>query len=959
MTTVTPTIRFECSAGGALTVTAICGEEALSRAFRFTIDLVSSDAALPLDDIIGQSATLHLGDRRIGGVVAELEQGDPCDEGYRYRVVLASQLWLLSLGTRSRVFRDMTLPQIATAVAAAAGVDVQLRLSRAYAVEPFVVQYRESDLSFMSRLLEAEGVAYHLRGDTLVLSDHNGAFDDVVTTAVDRLTCTRKLQPRGLLLHDIDTSEQTPVEAHVGVDARGFGTHIEDDARLLSPELGREVALRRAEAMRARATRYTGRCTSAVAPGQRLALAGHFRADFNRDYVIVGAFHEGDADGVNTVFHAIDATTVYRPELVTPKPRVDGVMRAVIDADVDTRGRYSVALPFDLGGNTGHGSQPLPLVSPDEGVSFTLCKGTTVVLDFVDGDPSRPLIAGAVPRCDKRDPGRSVIRTPQGAIIEMSGAYATKPQGEAHQVDGALAELRPLTGSTAVTATGGNAQVDLSWTAVTNATHYEVWRDGTRITTVTTTTYTDTDVINGTVYSYEIKAIERTHLADTALGSGTASATPHTDLAEAVYGEESAGAADWIRFAVPHGDGKWSYLRYGENVADMVTSSDETAGSFAELGNIEGPFASRYFDSDGESGTGNSFEWSALDDQAYDTNTDGKLNSRGAKSYFNHDNSAGVFDYTDGNRTTITRGDHQSVTQGHRTDVILGDYRLVIPNRTNGVYDADTYWMRYRKVANSWRKTERSHVSSDSITWGDTESLFMGFTVDGFFGTKVDATIGGEVSAFVGYKLDIGAGITAEFDLGHKFDYSYGKCFTKSTKHELEATDRITMRIPGPFERTKEASNRIAAAATMTVLSGGLIAASTGVFAGAEPLGDAKWPIGLTLSGAATAAFIGALASYYCIKDRKAKEDEPSIELVKDSITLSIGTSSITLHKTDGICIETGDDETMMVFNTEEGVQVWSKEGMIVEEGDFHVQTGDFCVTTGKGFVKDKAISVQ
>ena len=911
-------------AGRDLDVSSLSGDEALNHPYRFDIELSAED----LGDVLGEPAKLHIGSRVVDGIIAE---SDSC--GDQHRLTLAPRLWLLSLAIKSRIFRDLSLPQIASAVAASAGVAVDLRLTRAYAVERFVVQYRESDLAFLSRLLEAEGVAYHFAGETLVLSDHNGAFDDSVDVALTAMQCRRRLTPSALLLHDGGA-----VEAHVDVDARGFGMQIEDGVALRSPELGQQVAARRAEEMRSRATRYRARSKQAVAPGQRVDA-----------HIVVASKHSFDGYVYRTDVEAIDAGAVYRPAIVTPKPRVEGVMRATVDADADERGRYSVALPFDVAGNRGHGSEPLQLLSPDEGARFTLRQGTPVALGFVDGDPSRPLIAGAVPATQK-SPDRNVIRTPQGAIIEMSGSYASAAEGEAHSMDGALTELRPLTGLV-VTATGGDTAVSLVWAADADAVEYQVWRDGVCITTVTANNYEDTGLTNGTSYAYVIKPIDKD---DNVLTTGTASGTPVAEV-DGVYIDESSGASDWIRFAVPHGDGKWSYLRYGEKTTESVASADETAGTFAEKGNVEGPFESKYFDSDGETVNSgqSSFEWSSLDDDAYDMNAKSSDESKGSKSYFCHNQSAGIFNYTDGNRTTITRGDHQSVTEGHRTDVVLGDYRLVIPNRTNGVYDADTYWMRYRKASGSWRKTERSHLSSDSITWGDTESCFLGFTIDGFFGTKVDVTVGAEVDAFVGYKLDIGAGITANFDLGHSFDYAFGKQFSKSTKHELEATKRITMRIPGPFERTKEAKNRIAAAAVLTAVSGGLIFASTGTFAGAEPLGDAKWPTGLTLAGASTAAFVAALVSYYFIKDRTAKPEEPSIEMTSDSIVLSIGDAAIELEK-DCIALGVGDSTGILI---EDGfIGLASDE---TEVTDNLVVGGKFDVTAGPGTIANKSIEVK
>jgi hypothetical protein len=60
---------------------------------------------------------------------------------------------------------------------------------------------------------------------------------------------------------------------------------------------------------------------------------------------------------------------------------------------------------------------------------------------------------------------------------------------------------------TSVTATAGNSSVALSWTAVSSATGYQVFRGTTQVGTVSTTSFTDKGLTNGTQYSYTVKAV--------------------------------------------------------------------------------------------------------------------------------------------------------------------------------------------------------------------------------------------------------------------------------------------------------------------------------------------------------------------------------------------------------------------------------------------------------------------
>jgi len=83
---------------------------------------------------------------------------------------------------------------------------------------------------------------------------------------------------------------------------------------------------------------------------------------------------------------------------------------------------------------------------------------------------------------------------------------------------------------TGLTATAGNAQVSLSWNASAGATSYNVLRSTTNggpyttiATGVTTTSYTDTGLTNGTTYYYVVQAV---NTAGTSPNSNQASATP-------------------------------------------------------------------------------------------------------------------------------------------------------------------------------------------------------------------------------------------------------------------------------------------------------------------------------------------------------------------------------------------------------------------------------------------------
>ncbi|MEG3183653.1 type VI secretion system Vgr family protein [Novilysobacter erysipheiresistens] len=171
-------------AAGTLTVERWQGWESLSAGFEWKVDLLSTDARLPLDELLGKRATLltrGADGRRTprSGLVREAECVGSDGGLARYRLTLVSWTWLLSQGRHSRVFQDRTVIEIVEAVFAdytplaswQVGDEVAPFLSQ---VPPrsYTCQYRESDFDFISRLLAEEGLGWRLEESADAPGDH-------------------------------------------------------------------------------------------------------------------------------------------------------------------------------------------------------------------------------------------------------------------------------------------------------------------------------------------------------------------------------------------------------------------------------------------------------------------------------------------------------------------------------------------------------------------------------------------------------------------------------------------------------------------------------------------------------------------------------------------------------------------------------------------------------------------
>jgi type VI secretion system secreted protein VgrG len=325
--------------------------------------------------------------------------------------------------------------------------------------------------------MEREGIYYFFeqgeQNEKLIITDNSTVHKDIagVTTvpyfppsglapeeeAIKAFFCRQKRLPNKVILNDYNYRKPSlELKADAVVDAKGRGNVYFYGEHFKTPEEGHVLANVRAEEIRCRENLFHGEGTQpALCPGFIFEIAGHYRESYNQKYLIAEiehqggqakAFMTGTGDALTegeqqptyiNAFTAIPAGVQFRPERNTTKPRFYGTMNAKVDAagigqyaEIDDEGRYKVKLPFDQNGNNGgKASRWVRMVQPyagaDHGMHFPLHKGTEVLLTFVDGDPDRPIIAGAVPNAETKsvvtslNSTRNTIRSAGGNMLEM------------------------------------------------------------------------------------------------------------------------------------------------------------------------------------------------------------------------------------------------------------------------------------------------------------------------------------------------------------------------------------------------------------------------------------------------------------------------------------------------------------------------------------------------------------
>lgn len=458
-----PAFSFKCGGLGPHTfeVLSFTAEERLSSLYTFDILLISGDRDIDVDTLLQGLATFTLHppfsgeeDRVYTGVVSSFACLHRTGERYVYRLTMQHKLWRLDQTRFSRVFLNNAPVDFLSAAmeneSLFSGTDFDMRCTSSYRSRDFVCQYNESAFAFVSRWLEYLGIYYWFEhsgsGGSCVIADSKSVhaplpgFERVIFSEPSGMQPT---DPR-IITHFRRESIPLPKEVRLKtynpqkpsldltctspVKNNGNGSVYIYGDTFLSKEEGEALADIRAEELLCREHIFTGVSHNpGLCPGFTFTLEKHFRPDWNSAYLTTAVRHEGsqsrqvvrtysltdlaDRDSLfyRNSFTCIPAEMQFRPERLTPWPKVAGALHAVIDAEgsgeyavLDDQGRYKVLLPFDTAGRgKGKSSCWISMMQPyaGEGMGFhaPLHSNTEVLIIFLDGNPDLPVIAGAVP----------------------------------------------------------------------------------------------------------------------------------------------------------------------------------------------------------------------------------------------------------------------------------------------------------------------------------------------------------------------------------------------------------------------------------------------------------------------------------------------------------------------------------------------------------------------------------
>lgn len=491
---------------GEVHVCSYDAHEAISSPFTVDVEIRTPDASFRVEGCLQRRLLLEVHDAR-GGF--RYFDGLPDRVGFRafrggeyyFHLRLRPALAVLAHREGSRIFQELSSIDVVKQILAEAGVDEQVewRLRQSYATREFLCQYRETELDFVHRLLEDEGVFYYFvhspDGHKLVLADDPGAFaaeDGVVPVVLSTQPSAttqplvsferrKSLRPTEVSLRDFDF-KKPDVLPNASAPAPGAWPlrHYEYPAGFIESAEGSRRAARRLSSLRrdVDVCRGTSRAVG-LACGTPTTIEGAHEAFLNGEFVVTEIRSSGrdDDESAHNEFLVIPKDAPYAAARHTPKPRIRGIQTAVVTGPsnepqaihVDQYGRIKVRLLWDRAGKQDDTSSCWLRVSePLLGGSMVLPRvGWEVAVAFLDGDPDRPIVLGRAYDAEHTPPYELPGAAADGSLKSMS-----TPGGAGHNEvktgDSAGSQGLSITAQKDLNSTTGN---DKTETIGANETH--------------------------------------------------------------------------------------------------------------------------------------------------------------------------------------------------------------------------------------------------------------------------------------------------------------------------------------------------------------------------------------------------------------------------------------------------------------------------------------------------------
>jgi type VI secretion system secreted protein VgrG len=434
------------------------GKEQMSQLFEYELELLSEKNDIDLKALLGKKITvkLALSDRKhrtFQGVVTRISLFGMLGRLYYYRATMRPKPWMLTRSSNCRIFSNMTVPDIVKKLLNEHGyADLENKLSSGYESREYCVQYRESDFNFISRLMEEEGIYYYFKHSdsqhAMVLCDDISGHATPAKQEIQFLPVENQGRRLKEHLHEWQISEEIQSgsyehddydfekpKAELKSTSNDPAGHDSDDKAVydypgnyVKPALGDQYAKVRMQELRA-GFEYISAAgnTRKLATGNKFDLNGFPRRDQNQEYIVVSTQIMVQNNGYESYgipsceepyqcsYRVISSKLTFRPPRTSRIPIVQGVQTAVVvgksgeEIYTDKYGRVKVQFHWDRDGKNDENSSCWVRVAQvwagkQWGAVHIPRIGQEVIVDFLEGNPDRPIITGRVYNADNMPP---------------------------------------------------------------------------------------------------------------------------------------------------------------------------------------------------------------------------------------------------------------------------------------------------------------------------------------------------------------------------------------------------------------------------------------------------------------------------------------------------------------------------------------------------------------------------
>ncbi|RWO22009.1 type VI secretion system tip protein TssI/VgrG [Mesorhizobium sp.] len=439
-----------------LTFTHLVGRDEISRCLAYTVGFVSSSPEIDPLKMLGGAVSIE-GEsdpkRWFSGLVSEFRLTRIEDRLAYYEAVIRPWLWFLGNTTDCRIFQNMSVIEIVEEVFSKySTAKFEKRLQGSYPPREYCVQYDESDLDFVQRLLEHEGILYFFEHDegkhTLVLADAmnklkpapgyekvpyhfegQGSRRDV--EYITEWIPGSSVRPGAYVHTDYDFEK--PGADLMAKSAQPFSHKLAAGENYRQPgahlDVGRGdslAAIRREEIQAVHQRIAAVGTVRGLFSGCTFKLDGFPREDQNQEYLVVSAeyrlFDPGyraladvESENFKVILGVAPTALAYRPPRVTTRPIMRGPQTATVvgpsgeEIFTDKYARVKVQFHWDRLGKKDQNSSCFVRVSQTwagSGWGFIQIPriGQEVIIDFIEGDPDLPIITGRVYNASQMPP---------------------------------------------------------------------------------------------------------------------------------------------------------------------------------------------------------------------------------------------------------------------------------------------------------------------------------------------------------------------------------------------------------------------------------------------------------------------------------------------------------------------------------------------------------------------------